>query len=303
MEDEDWGSIMIASKYSSKNYILSIYFTDSCNMNCPWCTAKINRIELGREPVQFWSQEINIKFLQHIQTTEYAGFHILGGEPLLFPNELLDLIKFIRNEISETKAIKVFTNGSQFTSEIVSQFNRYNVNCIISVGLSGPKSFSNLIAHANSPIDLVDNIRALKQKSIRIIFERKDNFSVEAIAIYSIFKCVVNLFPEFTSLVNWDNSDIDHISTQLSIMKKAVPDCCKYILIFGQLYSRCDCSDTIKPLFPDGKQHTPYFYSENCIYGCAALKDKLGDDLFNRYVVTVRNHSHPVLERSKTCQL
>lgn len=273
-----------------------------CNMACPWCIALRDRERDKRRPVALWTEEVREAFFQHISTVPYKGFAFLGGEPLLFPEELLGALRRIRQEISKDKPLAVYTNASLLTPALAEEFNVLGVQIVLSVNYVGPKGLDNLIAHAPYGAELVNIIRSVKQRSLRVVFLRKAPFALEAILLHAIFDCMVSVRPDFTTLGEWDDSDIAHVERELALMDRIAPE---HGFVSMQLIGteRCDCREAPDTLYGDGVRRPSVFSSPHCIYGCAAARDRMGDVLFNRYIVTVMNHSSPFYREKSPCPL
>lgn len=108
-----WKSWNVLKKIVGENRIpgqLVIQFTNKCNARCPQCgmrvTEKFNRSELGVDRVK---KMIDIAAQNGIQAISFTG-----GEPMLFFEELVDLIQYAGNQ--GIHYIRTGTNGFMFAN-------------------------------------------------------------------------------------------------------------------------------------------------------------------------------------------
>jgi len=85
---------------------IKFIISEHCNMNCVYCDVDVN----NREYLSF------IKFKQFynsLNINEDYYFDIFGGEPLLYSNICLKIVKFL-NKDKNCKSINITTNGTIF---------------------------------------------------------------------------------------------------------------------------------------------------------------------------------------------
>jgi len=84
----------------SADKILRIYPTLQCNMQCSYCSNGSGGGSLPSAKPELW-----VKGLVRLQSGQFSGVHITGGEPLMYPG-LADLI----NAIPSAIGVIVYTN-------------------------------------------------------------------------------------------------------------------------------------------------------------------------------------------------
>ncbi len=98
----------------------TLYLTEECNFNCSYCyyrktkndTLSLNQIKKGF--TVFFDQLVDKKRIIHIT--------IMGGEPFLFKEKLIQTVDFIRKEAEKRELnimMDVFTNGSLLDSKTI----------------------------------------------------------------------------------------------------------------------------------------------------------------------------------------
>jgi MoaA/NifB/PqqE/SkfB family radical SAM enzyme len=96
---------------------LVIQFTNHCNATCPQCGMRItNKIERNRIPVTDIKRIIDAAAQRNIQSISFTG-----GEPLLFPDDLVELIGYARQ--AGIPMIRTGTNGFIFRNSDEKEFN------------------------------------------------------------------------------------------------------------------------------------------------------------------------------------
>lgn len=273
----------------TKKYTCNINITDLCNMSCPWCINDFNMNNDKRViKLKTWSKETKEKFFKHIQKVPYREFAMLGGEPLLFPEEVFSTCIRIRELLGKETKFKIYTNGSLITKEIANKLNELNIRCLVALNFYGYKGLENLFM-CSKDMDIIKNIKSLKTKNIRLIFGRKEKFGIEALMLSRIFECVVDTCPDFRTLKDWDDTDIEHIEQQLYLINSFDKNLSWFgIGVCGTKY--CPCCDKPDPIYADGIRRRPTFSTKNYIYGCGAALEQMGPEMYNKFVVTVRNY-------------
>ncbi len=90
--------------------ISSILFTGYCNLTCPYChnrdLVEVNSETMTKMPASYFISEMKKR------AKIVKGVNITGGEPLLYGNDIIELCKFIKEELG--LKVKVDTNGTKF---------------------------------------------------------------------------------------------------------------------------------------------------------------------------------------------
>lgn len=276
----------------------SILLTLKCNLSCPWCIQ--TKVDYPKDIPDTWSDTHLQLLFEHIVNYPYRKYSILGGEPLLYPDKLFSIYTHVREKIGKDAHLKLFTNGTLLTPQIVDRLNNLNVEVYIALGHKGYKGIDSLYRNSGRD-DIVDLIKKLNWKLIKYVFLKKEEFSKGVVELHGLFDTMVSICPDYIGLDTWDDTDIDHINTELSRLSSMGSEYLRYTSFDINGMSRCNCLKKPDPIYPDTIRRHPGFYSEGCIYGCAACRDKLGDRLYNRFIVTLQNHKHNTSKRTRGC--
>jgi radical S-adenosyl methionine domain-containing protein 2 len=110
--------------------VINWHFTEACNYSCRYCYAKWDRNDkellhdwersrtLLDELATFFDPDNAANPLRPALTWSGVRLNLAGGEPLLYPQAALRVLAYARSIGMNTSII---TNGSRFTSELVSQ--------------------------------------------------------------------------------------------------------------------------------------------------------------------------------------
>ena len=96
-----------------------IEITNECNLRCPQCFVQAGRIRASTLP-----RERLLKLLDEMYELGAESVKILGGEPLLHPSLVKDVILHARRIGLYTS---IETNGSLLTEELARLFSKYEV--------------------------------------------------------------------------------------------------------------------------------------------------------------------------------
>lgn len=288
---------------------LAISFTDICNMHCPWCIADV--IQRNRPAIRLWTDVVKERLFEHLHRVPYDMYAVLGGEPTLFPDELLTLLLRIRAEINPQAAFTLFTNGTGMTPHLADALNRFDCGVILSVNFEGPKGLEALLAHGpdvHGPSHAVANLRRVRRLNLRPVFRRKQPFAVEAVVLHAVLGGQVVSCPDYTTMKDWNEGDIAHIVSELSLLERLAPDHRDWHSMTMVASSRCDCSQVQTSFYPDGQLvggsngaagTTP---RPGRLYGCVRARDEMGEVLYNRYVSVTQTYKG-CPEGEKACPL
>ena len=93
-----------------KTIVINWHITETCNYHCKFCFAKWNK------PTEIWSNPENVRKVlanisQHFRSQGYfhIRLNIVGGEPILFPERLWNVVE---TAYSHEMEISIITNGS-----------------------------------------------------------------------------------------------------------------------------------------------------------------------------------------------
>lgn len=109
---------------------LTLYLTEECNLNCSYCYVKKNfGLNLTLDDVK---KAVDI-FDEHRSRLTWPVITILGGEPLLRQQLLLQTIDYIQAKYEKKVSIIVFTNGTLLTQKITEDLIARDVRIFISL--------------------------------------------------------------------------------------------------------------------------------------------------------------------------
>lgn len=117
--------------------MLVINITDACNLDCIYCSRQCARKNAGKMSMSLIKNVLkkaaDYSRLNHIKMT--LQFH--GGEPLTEFNKILDSIDSLSQEEQGRLKIRIQTNGTLITEEIVRECSKRNIE--IGISLDGTK--------------------------------------------------------------------------------------------------------------------------------------------------------------------
>lgn len=143
---------------------LCITTTCDCNYRCPWCLMKEN---LGADTGPMPPADFE-KVMRRVCEAPYQRYVLSGGEPTLYPEHLLDMVRVIRS-VQPSAEFLVATNGTQLTLEFADRLNRAGAAVRVSVEPSGYKNFERLLANAARPLEVFEAMRRLNRMVLRMV--------------------------------------------------------------------------------------------------------------------------------------
>lgn len=278
-----------------------VSLSDKCNMICSWCTNYKKSLKENRPFVNKVSPKLKDILFSYIEKNHPDSVCFVGGEPLIHPIELFSIIDETIKLYPDIK-IAIFTNGSLITEELRDKINTRNIRVVLSVNTTGEKSIENLINHALHPDKVISILATIKNLEVRYVALRKTPFAQSIVTLHKLFNCGIYVSLDTTDLDNWDMTDTKHIQNELALLKHIDEQYkshveFKYIKRFW-----CRCSGEIS-LDPDGKLRYPYFHSFNSTYGCGALRDKLGDEMYTKLLAVTDLYFDNCSNKECLCQL
>ena len=149
---------------------LTLNVTQICNLHCTYCAAGGDGTY--NDPVKNISIEKTIPqiefFLNKISANNRFHIAFLGGEPLLYPQALEAIAQFASHKASEKHiqlSMKVTTNGTLLTQEIVQMLGKNKISVVISV--DGPAEINDRQRPSKSgkstTVKIEDGIRLLNE--------------------------------------------------------------------------------------------------------------------------------------------
>lgn len=275
---------------------LTILYSYQCNYKCPFCVLG-NTLDRAKN-CKLWSKETKEKCFKYILDNDVKVVTIMGGEPLLYPNECLDIINFCKKNDAK---VTVYTNASLLTKELVDFFNDNDVHIAFSINYYGYKSLDHLVKKAKDK-NIINLINELKYKSIRTVYNRNYSLFTEATILHTLFNCNIEFSCDFRKSGIIDKSEIDWLEYELNKLYKYYND----LSWFGLAPSGNSHGKNIT-IYPDGIITGITEDDSNSIYyGSSRIYDKMSIEDHNRYMCIssnlnyIKNNKH--LCRDTSCQ-
>ncbi|WDV45242.1 radical SAM protein [Clostridiaceae bacterium M8S5] len=147
---------------SEKKHVgLQINIAHGCNMNCKYCFADGgDHGKVGKMSSETAKDVIDYIFKEDPNTTA-KSIQIVGGEPLINPSILKEIVKNIQkySQRNNTEVeITTTTNGTMFNDEIIDFFNKNKVSFMVSLDSMDKKTNDYLRSCSNKTISQYDNV-------------------------------------------------------------------------------------------------------------------------------------------------
>lgn len=277
---------------------LSIHFTDLCNLRCPWCCAQS---VMSRRPARLWSNATREHLFTHLRRTPYSHYIIHGGEPTLFPDEVVRVLTFIRTECPPDVPVSVFTNGTLLTPELIDCLNHFRARVLLSINLEGPKGLESFFEHVSDPDNCIRMIRKLHALCIRCVALRGQSFALEAVTMHNLFGGVrVETSPDVTTLNEWTEEDIRCVDKELTLLRRLDPHYRDWHSLLLTPSYRCDCSRKNINYTTSGQFELGPHKTSGRTYGCAFAVEQMGEGLYNQYIAVAQT-AYDLLKGEDIC--
>jgi len=201
-------------RYDSNLSILDLFPTFKCNLSCEYCTLQkqvFKKVDDNRDNVKKYYKNI-LSLLDKIESKKII-INILGGEPLLFADELFCFLDKVKQISSKKIAVGVITNGT-LLSQIKYSFNDYSDFVTnIQITFDGTKEFHNSIKNSkNSYEQSVLGVISLLERGyknntslrINISDKNKDHIFEILLSLKKRIKLIdkVTFYPAFINDIN-----------------------------------------------------------------------------------------------------
>lgn len=195
--------------------MLVLELTHDCDLSCPWCVVEPRKCLNG-----VLDSVAVEKFLNIIKDNPRAEYGIQGGEPLLYPEHLFEIMDWIRYLQPDSK-LSIASNATHLTREVVRELNSRQVQCMFSMDADDYKGLMNLVCRAVEPSRIFDNIREVEHKSIRIVYERGTKFAARALTVLNVFpETVVEMVPNYLTMCDWTDEDFKIFEAESVLLKE-----------------------------------------------------------------------------------
>lgn len=109
---------------------LFIYINAYCNLNCRYCNTHLLDKALKREPLSL--ENFGRAFKKFVKIAKRPEVTFFGGEPLVYPERLMGLVKIIR-DYDKLLPVTIFTNGTLINKKIIDYARKNRLNLHISL--------------------------------------------------------------------------------------------------------------------------------------------------------------------------
>lgn len=262
---------------------LNIQITAECNYRCPWC-IEVKSLKEKSGPITPKNLE---KLLCHIAKNPYDNYSLQGGEPLLFPQPLLDIIRNLR-VLQPNAQLQVLTNATGLTESLVQQFNDLKIRLIISLEAEGYKGIMHLINSAKEPERIINNINALKIKQIRSIANSLSCFAQGALTLHALFPTAgIEVTPDFYTMSRLTENDIEGMRSELTYLKQKTTHIKHWFTMARGFYHKC-INNEYKYLFATNEIINDCPIGRKVKSGCAIFTHAMPPGIYEKYRQTIK---------------
>lgn len=258
------------------NYPKTLYYMIDilCNEKCSKCTHWKHVTEK-----QVFDMSKIIKFISDAKSIN--EFVIVGGEPLIYRNEVKEIIESIPNDIRTT----LITNGVLANTDIIDFISKYNVHIIFSIDtidknfwkyVRGKDTFDLVMKN----LDYAINTLRPEQLSIQSVLSQETAEHVRIVGNWCKEKGI------YHSIQDYVQDGFDGQWTEV-YNNKVVSD------------QNCYAYLSNMSILPNGDILT--CFQQNLIDGCEKPLGNINQDSFKDIIN--RDYVHNVLKRMKVCQL
>lgn len=281
-----------------KNTYVVLRITDNCNMSCSWCVAHASLVKKQNKELPIMSFQTLKDIVDNALSEGIHTYKIVGGEPLLYPDELKLFIEYICKQ-DPYAIITVFTNATLLTPDLAVFFNKYkNILIVFSVCLYGEKGFDNFLKRTIIKNSIISLINQIERKSIRNVILKGQPFALETVALHYIFdNCNIELALDDTVLPTLNFDDFTLLEEELSKIKRLCGNI-EWLEILSVMTNRCSC--TVRTGYrANGTPDYNYVYTRDEYYGCPAMIKLMGSKNYNRFFTVVQNYFPPQDNKEK----
>ena len=258
----------------------NIYYmnTIECNQKCTKCSHWKYKDKADRLPTEKFVRAIlNIPSAQELC--------IVGGEPLLFKNEIYEILEGISKTNIRTVII---TNGVPMDEEFIRVVSRYNIHIVVSIDTMEVE-FWKYVRGANSRDKVFSNFEYATtqltpaQISIQSVLSKETAPHMEAVSEYAKSKNV------FHSVQDYISEGFEGSWTALENKKAFVPD----------TEQQCYAAGRNLSVIQNGDVHT--CFKQSWIKGCEKPLGNLNSQSMDEILAS--SYSLNVSEKMKVCNL
>jgi len=125
-----------------KIYSIDLFITEECNLKCKYCFHRKGK-EVSGAPNQTFTVEDGRRVLDRVYklNPDSMTVNFFGGEPLLYPDMLLDLMRYTKELWKDKGKLVISTNGTVFNKELFAELKSMDVG--IQVSFDGDEDTQN----------------------------------------------------------------------------------------------------------------------------------------------------------------
>lgn len=162
-----------SKKYNSGISLLRVLLTDKCNIQCKYCKVVPNVCNKKENPVPIEKFEKALKVLIKSNTKEQKVVHITGGEPLIFKDKVIEMIKLIKKLDTKNQIMTVIgTNSLLLNESLLKTILKYNKDIKLIVSLDGKKEsndkYRNKYDGSGTYDDVVEKLKMIKKYDVEL---------------------------------------------------------------------------------------------------------------------------------------
>ncbi|MBI3518080.1 MAG: radical SAM protein [Bacteroidetes bacterium] len=252
--------------------------TIECNQKCTKCSHWKYKDKASRLPAE--------KFVNAVLDIPTAKeLCIVGGEPLLFKEEIYQILEGISKTNIRTVII---TNGVPMDKEFIRVVSKYNIHIVVSIDTM-EEEFWKFVRGANSRDKVINNFEYATtqltpaQISIQSVLSKETAPHMEAVSQYAKSKNV------FHSVQDYISEGFEGSWTTMETKKVFVPD----------HEQQCYAADRNLSVVQNGDVYT--CFQQNWIEGCKKPLGNLNETEINKILSS--NYATEVSEKMKICNL
>jgi sulfatase maturation enzyme AslB (radical SAM superfamily) len=209
-----------------------IYVTTRCNLDCDYCYERANRLSEGFSHKTVTSKEIDA-FVEEVSVREAdvnSCVVIFGGEPLLRPDLVWELIDKFKARKGSKVTFDLITNGTLITPEIAAKLKEYGnaVQVEVSYDVSG-QSRRIFVDGSSSDADVLDGLARLREAGVPYVISYVATTTNISNVLRDVVYCIVKLQAHKVTL-RWANTELQDAGIQLDAFRKEMRP--KFVEIF-----------------------------------------------------------------------
>jgi len=258
---------------------LTLKLFSECNMSCSYCIQKT------QEKHDYIDLRNTLR--DHFSKYRYKTISIMGGESLLIPKYVIQLVLIIKELTPET-SVSVMTNGTCLTSRLVNFFNENGIHIALSINSmnGGEKSLGKATDMASAGPGIVKLIREINSLGIRKVVPLDEGeFAAEVSLLKQLIEPkYIHVSPDLTTLGEFGAKHLAGFEASLDKLYHWYGGDLDWLVVAGLERDYCDCSQAFI-MNPDGTMTTLANVqgNHNVVEGCSLFYNDMGDKNYALY--------------------